>query len=562
MAQWGGLHSIDESGGNTLKAADLLIRCLEHEGVEFMFGVPGEETLDVTDSILGSRIRFITTRHEQGAAFMADVYGRLSGKAGVCLSTLGPGATNLMTGVADAYLDHAPLVAISGQVSTERKHAQSHQYIDLQALFRPITKWNGVIARPTMIPEAVRKAFKIAETEKPGAIHLEVPEDVAAEQLSESDALPPLRVQSPRVPEPSSVQVKRAVDVLSRAKRPLILAGNGVVRRRAAEAVRRFAQRLNIPVVHTFMGKGIVPDSDPLSLYTIGFPGRDYAARVVEQADVVVAVGYDFVEYAPCLWNPNRDKCVVHVDLSPADVDAHYVVDVGVLGDVGQALDQIADGMVAFEPLWAEREREAVVSALRSEYDGTPGWPLRPQQVIHELRSALAPDDLVVCDVGAHKLWMARMFPCHVPNTCIISNGFAAMGIALPGAVAAQLLFPSRRVVAVTGDGGFLMNSQELETAVRLQLPLVILVWRDDGYGVIRWKQMLRFGRISSVAFDNPDLVAYARAFGAAGFRVEGPSELTPILHEALRAERPVVIDCPVDYRENLRMTEHLKRVP
>lgn len=544
-----------------MNAADLLIRCLEHEGVEFMFGVPGEETLDVMDSILGSRIRFVTTRHEQGAAFMADVYGRLSGKAGVCLSTLGPGATNLMTGVADANLDHAPLVAISGQVSTERKHAQSHQYIDLQALFKPITKWNGVIATPTMIPEAVRKAFKTAETEKPGAIHLEAPEDVAAERLRESDALPPLRVQSPRVPEPSSVQVKRAVAVLSGAKRPLILAGNGVVRRHADEAVRRFARRLNIPVVHTFMGKGIVPDSDPLSLYTIGFPGRDYAARVVEQADVVVAVGYDFVEYAPCLWNPNRDKCVVHVDVSPADVDAHYVVDVGVLGDVGQALDRMADGMASFEPLWAERGREAVASGLRSEYAGTPAWPLRPQQVIQELRSVLAPDDLVVCDVGAHKLWMARMFPCHVPNTCIISNGFAAMGIALPGAVAAQLLFPSRRVVAVTGDGGFLMNAQELETAVRLQLPLVILVWRDDGYGVIRWKQMLRFGRTSSVEFDNPDLVAYARAFGATGFRVEGPSELTPILHEALKAERPAVIDCPVDYGENLRMTEHLKQM-
>jgi len=545
-----------------VNAADLLIRCLEHEGVEFMFGVPGEETLDVMDSILGSRIRFVTTRHEQSAAFMADVYGRLSGKAGVCLSTLGPGATNLMTGVADANLDHAPLVAISGQVSTERKHAQSHQYIDLQALFKPVTKWNGVIATPTMVPEAVRKAFKTAETEKPGAIHLEVPEDVAAERLRESDALLPLRVQSPRVPEPSSVQVKRAVAVLSGAKRPLILAGNGVVRRRADEAVRRFARRLNIPVVHTFMGKGIVPDSDPLSLYTIGFPGRDYAARVVEQADVVVAIGYDFVEYAPCLWNPNRDKCIVHVDVSPADVDAHYVVDVGVLGDVGQALDRMAEGMVSFEPLWAERGREAVASGLRSEYPGTPSWPLRPQQVIQELRSALAPDDLVVCDVGAHKLWMARMFPCQAPNTCIISNGFAAMGIALPGAVAAQLLFPSRRVVAVTGDGGFLMNSQELETAVRLRLPLVILVWRDDGYGVIRWKQMLRFGRTSSVEFNNPDLVAYARAFGAAGFRVKGPSELTPILHEALKAERPAVIDCPVDYGENLRMTEHLKQMP
>ena len=467
----------------------------------------------------------------------------------------------MITGVANANLDHAPLVAISGQVSTERKHAQSHQYIDLQALFKPITKWNGVIATPTMIPEAVRKAFKTAETEKPGAIHLEVPEDVAAERLRESDALSPLRVQSPRVPEPSSVQVKRAVAVLSGAKRPLILAGNGVVRRHADEAVRRFARRLNIPVVHTFMGKGIVPDSDPLSLYTIGFPGRDYAARVVEQADVVVAVGYDFVEYAPCLWNPYRDKCVVHVDVSPADVDAHYVVDVGVLGDVGQALDRMTDGMASFEPLWAERGREAVAFGLRSKYAGTPAWPLRPQQVIQELRSVLAPDDLVVCDVGAHKLWMARMFPCHVPNTCIISNGFAAMGIALPGAVAAQLLFPSRRVVAVTGDGGFLMNAQELETAVRLQLPLVILVWRDDGYGVIRWKQMLRFGRTSSVEFDNPDLVAYARAFGATGFRVEGPSELTPILHEALKAERPAVIDCPVDYGENLRMTEHLKQM-
>lgn len=549
-------------GRDAVNAADLLIRCLEHESVEFIFGMPGEETLELMDSILGSRIRFVTTRHEQGAAFMADVYGRLCGKAGVCLSTLGPGATNLTTGVADANLDHAPLVAISGQVSTERKHAQSHQYIDLQALFRPITKWNGVIATPTMIPEVVRTAFKTAEMEKPGAIHLEVPEDVAANQLSESDVVPPLRLQSPRVPEPSSVQVKRAVAVLSEAKRPLILAGNGVVRRRAAEAVRRFARRLNIPVVHTFMGKGIVPDSEPLSLYTIGFPGRDYAARVVEQADVVVAVGYDFVEYAPCLWNPNRDKCIVHVDVSPADVDAHYVVDVGVLGDVGQALDRMADGMAAFEPLWAERGREVVVSGLCSEYAGTPGWPLRPQEVIQELRSVLAPDDLVVCDVGAHKLWMARMFPCQAPNTCIISNGFAAMGIAVPGAVAAQLLFPSRRIVAVTGDGGFLMNASELETAVRLQLPLMILIWRDNGYGVIRWKQMLRFGRTSSVDFDNPDLVAYARAFGAAGFRVECPSELTPILQEALQAERLAVIDCPVDYGENLRMTAHLKRVP
>ncbi|WP_455379106.1 thiamine pyrophosphate-dependent enzyme, partial [Petrachloros mirabilis] len=297
------------------------------------------------------------------------------------------------------------------------------------------------------------------------------------------------------------------------------------------------------------------------SLYTIGFPGRDYAARVVEQADVVLAVGYDFIEYAPCLWNPNRAKRVIHVDVSAADVDRHYVVEVGVLGDVAQALDQISEGLVPFEPVWAEVGREAVFSGLHSEDAGTPAWPLRPQQIIQELRSALAPDDLVVCDVGAHKLWMARMFPCHAPNTCLVSNGFAAMGIALPGAVAAQLLFPSRRVVAVTGDGGFMMNSQELETAVRLELPIVILIWRDDGYGVIRWKQMVRFGRASSVDFGNPDLLAYARAFGVAGFRVECPSELTPILQKALRGRRPAVIDCPVDYGENLRITELLKQM-
>jgi acetolactate synthase-1/2/3 large subunit len=545
-----------------LKAAELLVRCLENEGVDLVFGLPGEETLELTDALLGSRTRFIEARHEQGAAFMADVYGRLSGKAGVCLSTLGPGATNLLTGVADAFLDRAPLVAITGQASLNRRHKESHQYIDVMSMFKPVTKWSASIPKAEVIPEAVRKAFKIAQTEKPGATHLELPEDVAEEQIGDSSQLQPLFVQAPVMPEPSPAQVARAVRTISGAQRPVILAGNGVIRSRAHEAVRQFARRVHIPVLHTFMAKGTLPDSEPLSLYTIGLLARDYTSAVMEQADVVIAIGYDFVEYAPCFWNPHRDKRIVHIDGSPAEVDEHYIVDVGLLGDLRHSLDLIGAAVPPFDLSWSSIARKTVLDGFEAELAGSPSWPLRPQHLMRELRTALRPDDLVVCDVGAHKLWMARMFACEVPNSCIISNGFAAMGIAVPGAIAAKLSFPERRVVAVTGDGGFLMNSQELETAVRLVLPLVVLVWRDNGYGVIRWKQQLRFGRTSAVEFGNPDLVQYARSFGAIGYRVAEPSELGAVLEEALKSKVPAVIDCPVDYAENLRLTERLQALP
>jgi acetolactate synthase I/II/III large subunit len=332
-----------------------------------------------------------------------------------------------------------------------------------------------------------------------------------------------------------------------------------VIRGQAHEAVRRFARRANMPVLHTFMSKGVVPDSDPLSCHTIGLQMRDHPAVVIEQSDVVVAVGYDFVEYAPCLWNPNRDKHIVHVDVLPAEVDAHYVMDVGVLGDIGLSLDQIGEQLASFDRTWAEESRRRIQTAFEQEWAQPSEWPLRPQHIIRDLRQGLASDDLVICDVGAHKLWMARMFPCEVPNTCVISNGFASMGMALPGAIAAKLLFPARRVVAVTGDGGFLMNVQELETAVRLQLPFVVLIWRDNGYGVIRWKQQRKFGRTSGVEFSNPDFVALAQSFGAVGYRVEGPLELEPALKAALSCGKPAVIDCPVDYSENLRLSERLK---
>lgn len=544
-----------------MKASELIVRCLEHETVRFLFGLPGEETLELTDALLNSAVRVITTRHEQGAAFMADVYGRLTGKAGVCFSTLGPGATNLLTGVADANMDRAPLVTITAQAGLDRMHKESHQFIDVMAMFKPVTKWQAQITTPAIISEAMRKAFKVAQTEKPGATHLELPENVAGSAIGESDLSAPLRVQSPHTPEPLHSHVQRAREVLGRAERPLVLAGNGVIRLGAHEAVRRFSRGLNIPVVHTFMGKGIVPDGDPLSLYTIGFRWRDYSNLAMEQADVIIAVGYDFVEYAPCFWNPNRDKRIVHVDVMPAEVDAHYIVEVGVLGDPALSLDQIGAGLTPFNDQWPKHQRERLMAGLGGDRWENSSGPLRPQDIIRALRASLGQEDIVICDVGAHKLWMARMFPCDVPNTCIISNGFASMGIGLPGAIAAKLAFPERRVVAVTGDGGFLMNVQELETAVRYRVPIVIVVWRDDGYGVIRWNQMIKFGRPSAVDIGNPDLAKLAESFGAIGRRVSDLSELEHCLADAFTSDRPVVIDCPVDYSENLKLTERLQKL-
>src|SRR5436309_7280775 len=463
-----------------MKATELLVACLENEGVEFLFALPGEENLDVLDSLAGSRIRVILVRHEQGAAFMADVYGRLTGKAGVCLATLGPGATNLLTGVADANLDRVPLVAITGQASLDRMHKESHQYIDVMALFKQVTKWQAQIARASIIPEAVRKAFKVAQTEKPGATHLELPEDVAASQVGERADETPLRVQAPFVPEPLSAQVKRAIQAIQAARRPLILAGNGVVRRRAHEAVRRFARALNIPVVHTFMGKGIMPDSDPLSFYTIGLRLRDYPALAMEQADVVIAVGYDFVEYAPCYWNPNRDKRVVHVDVSPAEVDAHYIVEVGVLGDLALSLEQIGTGLSPFEPDWAKRERERIVAGFEAERAASPPGPFAHKTSSAMVAPALRLRTLWAATWAAPKSWWGGWSHARAPSTCLLSNGFAPMGSGPPGAIAAKLAFPERRVMTACGDGGFLMNGQELETSVRLRVAVVALVARDD----------------------------------------------------------------------------------
>ncbi|VAX14300.1 2-oxoglutarate decarboxylase [hydrothermal vent metagenome] len=536
-----------------MKASELFIKCLENEGVEYIFGIPGEENLDVMDALLDSPIKFVTTRHEQGAAFMADVYGRLTGKAGVCLATLGPGATNLMTGVADANMDHAPVVAIAGQASTQRLHKESHQVLDLQLIFQPITKYSSRLLTPNIISEVVRKAFKVAQTEKTGACFIEFPENIAEMEVDDV----PLAVKQPAIPEPPREKVEQAAHVISNAKNPIILAGNGVVRNKAWAQLADFAERLRIPVANTFMAKGIIPFKHPMALGSAGLQANDYISCGFSKADVIICIGYDLVEYHPYLWHPSKDRIIVHIDQSPAEVDAYYPVNVGVVGDIKHSLLSIMEVASPATGNTMRALRDALIEDMNSFKDDNQ-VPMKPQKIIWDLRTAMAMEDIAISDVGAHKMWMSRMFRCELPNTCLISNGFASMGIAVPGAIGAKLAYPDRKVVAVTGDAGFLMNSQEIETALRLKTPIVILIWSDSAYGLIEWKQMNQFGRKSNIDFTNPDFVMYAESFGAKGYRIERGEDLLPTLKKALADNTVSVIDCPVDYSENLKLTSKL----
>ncbi len=537
-----------------LKAAELLVRCLEHEGVPYIYGVPGEETMDLLEALADSeKIRFIPTRHEQGAAFMANVWGRLTGTPGVCLGTLGPGATNLLTGVADAFLDHAPLVAITGQAGLERVYKESHQYIDIVRMFQPVTKWNARIERGQAIPEMVRKAFRVATTEKMGPAHLELPEDVAATDIGLPDSAP-LAIHQAQASLPGNAAIQAALALLRQSRRPVIVAGNGVIRARAAADLASFARGLGIPVVHTFMGKGIVNDADPLSWGVMGLQASDATMHGLDDADLILAVGYDLVEFAPRNWNHQPDRPIAHIDSLPAEVDAAYLPAVELVGDIGGALRVLASGWQAGQGFAGRDDTRERIVAERDEQATDASFPLKPQRILADLRDALDSRDIVVSDVGAHKLWVAKRFAAQWANTVIISNGLASMGIAVPGALAAKLAFPERRVVAVTGDGGFLMNSQELETARRVGAAFVTLIWSDSAYGVIEWKQEQRFGRTFGTHFTNPDFVQYAAAFGLPGFRVERAEDLLPTLARALALPEPSLVEVPVDYRENSRL--------
>ncbi len=538
-----------------MKASDLFVKCLENEGVEYIFGIPGEENLDVMDSLIGSDIEFITTRHEQGAAFMADVYGRLTGKSGVCLATLGPGATNLVTGFADANMDRAPIIGIAGQGATTRMHKESHQVLDLVNLFAPISKYSVQVKEPEIIPEIIRKAFKAAQAEKPGGSFIDVPENIAAMQLSVDKE--PLKVQSAQAPVPPPEKILQAAEIINNASYPIVMAGNGVIRSGASDCLVEIAEKLNLPVATTFMAKGVIPFSHPLSLGTVGLQARDYVACGFDRADVIICVGYDMVEYHPHLWHKNKDKKIIHIDMNPAEVDEHYIVECGVIGEIGAALKGIGSETRRVNESTHSELRRTIVDEL-SAHKNDDSFPLKPQRIIWDIRQALDDEDIVVSDVGAHKMWMARMYQAECPNTCIISNGFASMGIGVPGAIAAKLAKPNVTALTVTGDAGFMMNSQEIETALRYQIPIIILIWTDSEYGLIKWHQLRRFGRDTNISFSNPDFVKYAESFGAKGYKIDKAEDLTPTIKKAKEDNTVVIIDCPVDYSENMKLTEKL----
>src|SRR5690625_65882 len=545
--------------------AQLMVQCLENEGVEYVFGIPGEENIKLVRALTASdKIRFILVRHEQGASFMADIYGRLTGRAGVCTATLGPGAINLLLGNADAQTDSSPLVAISAQVGLNSIYKESHQIVDLVAMFRPVTKWADMAVTAQAVPEMIRQAFQMAQAERPGASYLAIPEDIEAAQVP--TALKPLPIAPLPKSYPDAQAIAQAVATLSQAHRVVILAGHGVARTGASGALSAFAQRFEIPVATTFMGKGVISDRHPESLGVIGFMRHDYENFAFDQADVILSVGYELQEFAPIRINPLNDKTIIHLNTFLPDVDAHYDPQVSIIADIPVALQGLhaaleaalgeatmADQSVANAALIRGLLRDELQSGQKSD-----DFPLKPQRVVADIRAALGDEDIVLADTGAIKMWMARLYPTYSPLSCIVSNGLSTMAFALPGAIGAHLACPDKKILAVMGDGSFLMNSQEIETAVRENIPLKVLVWVDNSYGLIKWKMDIEEGAHDSVDFGNPDFVQYAQSFGAQGYEVQSAEQLLPTLRQALSESGVSVIACPVDYAENMKLVEKL----
>jgi acetolactate synthase I/II/III large subunit len=549
-----------DKGGTSMKASDLLVKCLETEGITYIFGVPGEENADFMMSLEQSgSIRFVLTRHEQGAAFMAEVYGRLTGNPAGCLGTLGPGATNLITGVADSNMDRSPMLVLTGQGSTARLHKESHQIMDVVKMFEPVTKWATTVIHPDTIPEIVRKAVRTARSEKPGAVLIELPEDIAKLETART----PMTPRRFRRSVPDDKIVTRAFDMLKRCRRPVILAGNGCIRKRASKQLRIFCEKTGIGVISTFMAKGCVDMDAEYCLYTIGLGSKDYVSRAIDDADLVITLGFDMVEYNPASWNPHRDKPIIHVDFLAAEIDANYHPEVELIGDLAHTLwmfnEKVIQGNLPAYELDGQRKCRARMTEEFTEYkdDRTVG-AIRPQKAVWDTRQALGPADILLSDVGAHKMWVARHFQCHEPNTCLIPNGFCSMGFALPGAIAADIVFRDRRILAIAGDAGFLMNVQEMETARRLGSNIVVMVWADNAYGLIAWKQDNQFGKHTDLSFGNPDWITLANAFGWHGHYVSESVKLAAELESAFLEEGPSLVVIPIDYRENALLTRKL----
>jgi len=541
-----------------MNVSQLFVKALENENVEYVFGVPGEENEDLLFALADSKIEFVPVRHEQGGAFMANMWGRLTGNAGVCLSTLGPGATNLLTGVADAYLDHAPMVAITAQGGVNRLHHESHQVIDIKKIMEPITKWNGVIYDAHSISEIVKKAFFVATDDKPGPTHIELPEDIAHKEIKQV-VLPitASKILKPSISEEHLVTLKTKITL---SKRPLILAGNGVIRGGASAALRKFAEQCNIPVTTTFMAKGVVSDKADYSLGAVGLGFKDYVLEAFESADLVICIGYDIVEYEPHGWNKNADKYIIHIDTTTASVHKEYAPSLQVIADLHHALESLTDAMkgISFESYYIDiRDRLRKSKAAFKLQEGSDTFNV--PGVLAEIREAMPADGIVISDVGSHKMWIARNYPTYEPNTCIISNGLASMGISLPGAISADLLFPDRPVLAIMGDGGAMMNIQELATARKLNSSCIFLIFNDSDYGLISWKQERSKGSSVGTALVNPNFVKLAESFGINAYKPDTIDDLRETLRETISNNELAVIEVPIATSVNQQLIKELK---
>jgi len=529
-----------------MKASDLFVRQLEEEGVEYIFGLPGEENLDLLESLRTSSIKIIIARHEQAAAFMAATYGRLTGKAGVCFSTLGPGATNLVTGVAHAQLIGAPFISISGQKALRGNHQARFQLIDIISVMRPLTKDAVSIIDPNEIPTILRNAFKLAQAERPGAVHLELPEDVAESGTS-------AKIQKRglvRRPAPDPKALMRAADMINKAKHPLIILSSGANRNLITKQLMQFIDKTGSYAVHTQMGKGVLSDASAYSLFAAGIHRRDYVNCGIDRADLIITIGYNIVEYPPYVWNKNLDKKIINIDFSDADVDTYYNPDIEVIGDISCALRELGELVADRKSDKTFREiREFLDKKLSIEFNRR--YPLTPQDVVRHVRGVLAHEDILTLDNGIYKLWFSRLYRTYKPNTFLLDNALATMGAGLPSGIMAKMLQPDRKVLAVVGDGGFMINSQELETALRYAVPLVVLILNDNAFGFIKWEQQAKCIKAFGLDYQNPDFAKYAESFGAVGVKVRKGDDLTKVLQNAFALKKVVVIECPVDYSAN-----------
>lgn len=542
-----------------MKASDLFVRALEAEGVEYIFGIPGEENLDLLDSLSRSSIQLVLTRHEQVAGFMAATYGRLTGKAGVCLATLGPGATNFVTAAAYAQLGAMPMLMITGQKPIKTSKQGHFQIVDIVDMMRPLTKYTRQIVAADNIPSRVREAFRLAEEERPGAVHLELPEDIAKEDTN----FPVMEASKVRRPAADDKSIRYATGMIEKAKRPLLLIGAGANRRLSAKMLQRFVHQTGIPFFTTQMGKGVVDDSHELCLGTAALSSNDFIHRAIDAADLIINVGHDVVEKPPFFMTPGGVK-VIHVNFTSAEVDPVYFPQVEVVGDIAQSIWRLGNE-IRPQDSWDFRRFKEVKAALeecQAKHAADERFPLTPARLVADVRAVTPDDGILSLDNGMYKIWFARDYDAHASNTLLLDNALASMGAGLPAAMAAQMVHPDKFVLAVCGDGGFLMNEQDLETAVRLDLNVNILILNDSGYGMIKWKQtadgMADFG----LDFTNPDFVKLAEAYGARGHRVESADGLRPLLEKCRDTPGVDLIDCPVDYSVNVPLlNEEIKEL-